>query len=127
MYNKSVFCTRIHVRERLLSDFLNQKFTFSKSYFPSNFVHDVFLHQIFLFIHYHGIIYASRDKNFQNNCGNLGVLYYEEVDPPFLLYKFYLEILCCVIFNNFFKKVVPIMLNDFDLDVKNTCRRKGFL
>ena len=124
MYNKCVFCTRFHVRERLLSDFLNQKLTFSKSSFPSNFVHDVFLHQISLFIHYHGIIYASRDKNLENDYANFGGLYYEEVDRPFLLYKFYLEILGRVIFNNFFKKVMPIMLNDFDLNVKNTSRRK---
>ena len=118
MNNKCVFRTRFHVRERLFSDFLNQKLKFSKSYFPCNFVHDVFLNQISLFIHYHGIIYANTDKDFENIYGNFGVLYYEEVGRPFLLYKFYLEILCRVIFNKFFTKVMPIMFNDFDLNVK---------
>ena len=122
----SVFCTRFHVRERHLSDFLNQKFTFSKNYFSGDFVHDIYLDKISLFLHYHGIIYARRDKNFENSYGNFGVLYFEEVDRPFLLYKFYLEILCRVIFNNFLKNVMPIMLNDFDLNENFICRRKRF-
>ena len=73
VYNKYVFGTRFHVRERNLSDFLNHKFTFLKSYFPGDFVRDIYL-----------------DKNFENNYGSFGVLYYEEVDRPFILYKFYL-------------------------------------
>lgn len=73
VYNKYVFGTRFHVRERNLSDFLNQKFTFLKSYFPGDFVRDIYL-----------------DKNFENNYGSFGVLYYDEVDRPFILYKFYL-------------------------------------
>ena len=109
MYNKYVFGTRFHVRERNLSDFLNQKFTFLKSYFSGDFVRDIYL-----------------DKNFENNYGNFGVLYYEEVDRPFILYDFYLEILCRI-FNNFLKKVMPIMLNEFDLNTSSICRRKSFL
>ena len=115
VYNNCVFCTRSHVRERHLSDFLSHKFTFSENYFPGDFVHDVYLDKISLFLHYHGIIYASGDKKFENNYGNFGVLHYEEVDLPFLLYKFYLEILFRLIFNNFLEKIMPIMLNDFDL------------
>ena len=35
---------------------------------------------------------------------NFGVIYYESVNSVFVLYKFYLEVFCCVIFNNVLKK-----------------------
>lgn len=57
-----------------------------------------------LFVHYHHIIYSSRDKNFENNYGNFRVIYYESVNSSFMVYKFYLEMICRVIFNNVIKK-----------------------
>ena len=66
------------------------------------------------FVHYHGIIYKGRDKNFDNSFGNFGVIYYGSVNSPFVLYKIYLEILCRVIFNSLLKKILPLILVDFD-------------
>ena len=56
------------------------------------------------FVHYHGIMYKAHDNNFENNNSNFGVIYYESVNSVFVLYKFYLEVFCCVIFNNVLKK-----------------------
>ena len=94
------------MRERCLPDYLNNTFTYPQGYF-SDFKNDFFLEKVFLFAHYHGIIYSSRDGNFSNKYGNFGVLYFEHVDRTFLLYKFYLEIFCRKIFNNAIKKILP--------------------
>ena len=79
-----------------------------------------------MFVHYHGIIYSSRDKNFDNNYDNSGAPYYESVNSSFMLYKFYLEVLCRVIFNNVLKKVLPIVLSDFDTNTFSAWKKRSF-
>lgn len=60
-------------------------------FFPSAITEDITLENaVRLFAHYHGIICSCRDKNFGNNYGIFGVLYYEYINIPFMLYKFYL-------------------------------------
>ena len=120
--NKFVYCARFQVRDKYISSYLNDKFSYTKNYFP-DFKDHFLLQKISLFIHYYGIIYSSRDKNFENNYGNFGVLYYEEVDRVFLLYKLYLEIFARVVFNNALKKLLPIFLREID-SKKFACRRK---
>ena len=75
-------------------------------FFPKEFLSDnIFVaDDVSLFVHYHGIMYSARDNNFENNSSNFGVIYYEPVNSVFMLYKFYLEVLCHVIFNNALKK-----------------------
>ena len=96
---------------------------FPKELLPDNiFVAD----NVSLFVHYHGIMYSARDNNFESNYVNFGVIYYESVNSVFTLYKFYLEVLCCVIFNNVLKKILTIILKDFDLNTSSSCRKIGF-
>ena len=125
MHDKCVFCTRFHEGERHLSDDLNSLFTYPQSYF-SNFEDDFFLKKVSLFVHYHGIICSSRDKNFFNNYGNFGVLDHEQVDGPFLLYKFYLEIFGRVTFNNAIKKILKIFLPEIDMKTGSDCRKMSY-
>ena len=113
IYKKCIFCTRFHVRERALSDFLNQKL--------------VLLLHVFLYVHYHGIIYSSRDRNFENNCCNFRALYYECINSVFTLYKFYLEVLCRIIFNNVTKKISPKLLSDLMLIIYMTVDKGLFV
>ena len=40
-----------------------------------------------------------------------------------MLYKFYLEILCRIIFNNIEKKVLPKLKSDFDTNNSYSCRQ----
>ena len=125
MHDKCVFCTRFHEGERHLSDDLNSSFTYPQSYF-SNFEDDFFLKKVSLFVHYHGIICSSRDKNFFNNYGNFGVLDHEQVDRPFLLYKFYSEIFGRVTFNNAIKKILKIFLPEIDMKTGSDCRKMSY-
>ena len=82
VFDKCVFCTKFHVRKRHLSDYLNNALTYPRNYF-CDFKEKIFLKKISLFAHYHGIIYSSRYKNFANDYGNCGVLYYEQIDRLF--------------------------------------------
>ena len=64
---------------------------FLPDFFPSAITEDITLENaVPLFVHYHGTIYSCRDKNFENYYGSFGVLYYECINSPFVLYKFYL-------------------------------------
>ena len=104
-HNECTFCTRFHVSERPLSGFGNKKMVLSSSFFPGAFTEMISLeNDVPLFEHYHHIIYSSRDKYFENNYGNFGVIYYESVNSSFMVYKFYLEMICRVIVNNVIKK-----------------------
>ena len=122
VYNKCTLCTRFHVRERALSDYLNQKLVLLPDFFPEGITQDIVLeHGAFLFVYYHGIIYSSADRNFENNYGNVGVLYYECINIAFTLSKFYLEVLCRIVFNNVIKKILPKLLSDYN---SHDCRQR---
>ena len=124
VYNKCIFCTRFHVREKALYDFLSQKLVFLPDFFPNAITEDIILeNDVFLFAHYHRIIYSSRDRNFENNYGNFGVLYYECINSAFVLYNFYLEMLCRIIFNNVDKKILPKLFSDYDANNLYDCRQ----
>ena len=43
-----------------------------------------------------------------------------------MLYKIYLEVLCRVIFNSLLKKVLPLILADFDKKRVSRCREHSF-
>ena len=105
-------------------DFLNEKLMFNYGLLPSALVEnfDFLENGVQFFVHYHGIIYKGRNKNFHNNYDNFGVIYYESVNSPFMLYKIYLEILCRVIFNSLLKNVLPLILADFDRKRVSRCR-----
>ena len=122
------FCTRFHVRNKVLSHFLNQKITlpvlpFAKELLSNNiFVAD----DVLLFVHCHGIMYSARDNHFENSCGNFRVIYYKSVNSVFMICKCYLELLCRIISNNVLKKVLIQILKDFDLNTSSSCRKRSF-
>ena len=43
-----------------------------------------------------------------------------------MLYKFYLEVLCRVIFNNVLKKILPVVLSDFDTNTFSAWKKRSF-
>ena len=63
---------------------------------------------------------------------NFSLLYYESVNSPFLLWKFYLDVLSRLIFNVSCRNIIPILLSDLNTDrrrytvctVKNCCGLK---
>ena len=115
VHNKCNFCTRFHVKEKALSDLLNEELMFNYGLLPIALVEnfDFSENGIQFFVYYYGVTYKSRDKKLGNNYGNFGVIYYESVNSSFMPYKTYLEILCRVIFNSLLKRVLPLILTDF--------------
>ena len=97
-------------------------------FFPKEFLSDnIFVaDDVSLFVHYHGIMYSARDNNFENNYGNFGVIFYESVNSVFILHTFCLEVLCRVNFNNVSKKILTIILKDFELNTSSSCRKRSF-
>ena len=124
--NKYVFCTRFHVRERAVSDFLNKTLLFCPGFFPGTITGDVVLtNAVHLFVHYHGINHFDKNKDILKNYENknIGIFYYDYINNPFTVYKFYLEVLCRIIFNNVVKKVLPKLIRDFDANNSYSCRQ----
>ena len=72
------FCTRFHVRDKVLSHFSNQKMSLPVLFFSKELLSDnIFVaDDVSLFVPYHGIMYSARDNNFENNYGNFGVIYH---------------------------------------------------
>ena len=126
--NIAVFVQGFHVRDKVLSHFLNQKVTYPVLFFPKELLSDnIFVaDDMSLFVCYYGIIYSAHDNNFENYYGNFGVIYYESVNSVFMLYKIYLEVLCRVIFNSVLKKVLTIILKNFDLNTSSSSGKRSF-
>ena len=116
-----------HVRDKVLSHTLNHKMTLPVLFFPKELLSDdIFVaDDVSLFVHYHSIMYSAHDNDFEN--GNFAVVYYKSVNSVFMLYKFYLKVLCRVIFNNIFKKVLTIILKDFNQNMSSSCRKRNFV
>ena len=71
---------------------------------------------LYLFIHF-----SVCDR--QKLCGentNFGMLYYEVVNSPFILWKFYLNILGRIVLNHCDKYIIPALLSGLDTD---DCRK----
>ena len=73
-------------------------------------------------------IRSGRDRQRPYCEHNFGLLFYEEISSPFLLFKFYLDILGRIIFNVCDKHLLPIMLNNQYLSArKNYSARKKII
>ena len=91
---------------------------FALIFFPVSIAEDVMLTiALPLFIHYHCILYSNKHQNIlKSNNKNIGVFYYDYINSPFMLYKFYLEVNCWIICNNIDKKVLGKLISDFEGD-----------
>ena len=83
------FCTRFHIRGKVLSHFLNQKMTLPVQLFSKELLSVFVIDDVSYFVYYNGIIYSACDNNFENNYGNFRVIYYESVNSVFMLCKTY--------------------------------------
>ena len=78
-----------------------------------------------LFVHYHGIVHRNKHKDImKNKKKKIGVFYYDYINNLFMLYRFYLEIFCRIVFNNVDKKDLPKLISDFDANKSYSCRQK---
>ena len=69
--------------------------------------------KIYIFAHTNA--YSRKNDPFGRN---LGSLYYESVNSPFLLWKLYFDVLCRIIFNQTDRHILPILLPDPKIDCR---------
>ena len=92
------FCTMMYMKHRTISDYINKNLYIQVN---ENILSQlrqgiVLAENIPLFVHTN----VSRKRRGTLNWNyNFGTLLYESINSPFLLWKFYLEIICRVVFN----------------------------
>ena len=80
-----LFCTRVNISHHGVSGYINKKLFVPITYFPQSIREGIVLmEKVYFFVHYHGAfakvnIHASYVSNF-------GVLHYECINSPFILY-----------------------------------------
>ena len=74
----------------------------------------IFSNEINLFVHS-----FSQDRQKLYGPNNFGTLFYEVISFPFMLWKFYLDVLARVVLNHCNKFIMPALLSGFDT---NECR-----
>ena len=110
-FSRNYYCSSIFLScPRVCStDYVNDKLYVSIALFPQLVQEDIVLmEKVYFFVHFHGAFNVKR-KQIVNN---FGVLYYESISSPFLLYKTYLEILCMIVYNFVEKKILPLFINN---------------
>ena len=109
------FCIRLSVKQKDSSDYINKKLFVPIDFFPSSIREGILLMDKVYFAFANKKIYSGYSNNF-------GVLYFECLNSPFILYKTYLELLCGIIYNNVDKKILPGFLSE----LKDDCRELSF-
>ena len=92
------FCTKVYINHKKISGYIIDKLPVQiNDYTPTQLRYGVLLgEQITVFVHSSVV---NRQKLFDvGNC-NCGILFYESINSPFLLWKFYLDILARIFFN----------------------------
>ena len=110
-YCSSIFlyCTRVCINHRGVSDLVNNKLYVPAELFPQFVREDIVLMDKICFsVHFHGT-FSGKRKKIENN---FGALYYERICSPFLLSKTYLEILCRIVDNFVDKKILSMFVNN---------------
>ena len=95
------------IRNVKIINYINKKLVFdSRRLFPLRLNSTVvYVPEVSLFVH----MRFGRDKQRPYSKRNFGVLQYEKITSPFLLFKHYLEILGRVIFNHCDKYLLPAL------------------
>ena len=115
--------TKLYIQNKRISNFINDELCLNISKFPYEITRGIVsANKISLFVNTHA--YCRKNHPFETN---LGSLYYETVNSPFLLWKFYLDILSCVVFNQSNKHVLLMLLSDNEIDCRKftLCNKKN--
>ena len=111
----SMFCTKMCLRNRKLSSLVGKNLIVDiLDYFPVQLSYGIISSR-----HVHLFVYSSvmdRQKLLADNS-NFGILFYEVINSPFMLLKFYLDILARIVFNYCDKHILTALLSD----LKDNC------
>ena len=116
-------CTKLYIQNKKISNFINDELCLNVSEFPYEITRGIVsANKIYLFAHTNA--YCRKNDPFGTN---LGSLYYESINSTFLLWKFYLDILSRVVFNQTNKHVLLMLLSDNETDCRNftVCNEKN--
>ena len=104
-------CTKLYIQNKRISNFINDELCLNISEFPCEITGGIVsANKIYLFAHTNA--YCGKNDPLGTN---LGSLYYESIDSPFLLWKFYLDVLSRVVFNQINKHVLLMLLSDNEI------------
>ena len=115
--NMCMFCAKICLRNRKLSSLIEKKLIVDiLDFFPVQPSYGIISGgHVHLFVH---SSIVNRQKHLADNS-NFGILFYEVINSPFMLLKFYLNILARVVFNYCDKHIMTALLSD----LKDNCRK----
>ena len=117
-YNPDIcqFCTKLQIKDRKIDNIINKKLTIDcRKYFPAPIFHTVtYNSEIQLFVH----VRFGPDRQRPYSKHNYCVLYYEMISP-FIILKFYLDIIGRIILNQCDKYLLPAL---FENENKHQCR-----
>ena len=119
------FCSMLRIQNVKINNYIRKNFFIKTCLFPMLLRHSILYapdNRLFVSIR------SGRDRQRPYCEHNFGLLFYEEISSPFLLFKFYLDILGRIIFNVCDKHLLPIMLNNQYLSArKNYSARKKII
>lgn len=111
------FCTKIYTKHKNISKYINDNlFVQITKFIPVQLSYGIITGcEINLFVQ---SSVCERQKVHETS-DNFGCLFYEFINSPFLLCKFYLDILCRVVFNICDNMVFPALLHDTRANCRN--------
>ena len=101
------YCTKLCIKNRKISDHINNNLFVHINEFPDQLKQGITLVQkIPLFVHKNIVM--------KNGSLNFGGIYYESLSSPYLLWKFYLDVLCRIVFNVSREFIFPLLMSDLE-------------
>ena len=94
-YSPAMYCTRLYINNKKILDHVNKKLFLQVDL--SNGI--AVSKKIYLFAH------SNIDAMSNVHGLNFGVLYYESIESPFMVWKLYLDVFCRVVFNVSYKHI----------------------
>ena len=111
-----VICTKLHLSNKKILDYTYKNLSLLTSKFPLEIIKGV-LSGNFIFLFAHRNAYWRTNYQFGEN---LGLLYYESITSPFLLWKLYIDIMCQMVFNFGTSCILSTLNSSIELDCFNS-------
>ena len=112
MSSMSGYCTKLCIKNKKISDHINNNLFVHTNEFPNQLKQGIVMTQkVPLFVNTNIVV--------KNDRLNFGGLYYESINSPFMLWKFYLDILCWIVFNVSHRFIFPLLMSGVDLNCRD--------
>ena len=106
------YCTKLCIKNRKTSNHTNNNLFVHINEFPDQLKQGISLVQkVPLFVHANVVM--------KNGRLNFGKIYYENISSPYLLWKFYLDVLCQIVFNVSDEFIFPLRMSGIDVNCRD--------